>query len=61
MCEVLDRVEANGIAIGEAKGVDKARLESIKNLMKNAEWAIQQAMDALGITKSEQPRYIPKL
>ena len=35
MCEVLDRVAANGIAIGEAKGIDKARLESIKNLMKN--------------------------
>ena len=52
MCEVLDRVEANGIAIGEAKGVDKARLESIKNLMKNVGWTIQQAMDALGDRKS---------
>ena len=61
MCEVLDRVEANGIAIGEAKGIDKARLESIKNLMKNVGWTIQQAMDALGIPKSEQSRYVAKL
>ena len=65
MCEVLDRVEAKGeakgIAIGEAKGIDKARLESIKNLMKNVGWTIQQAMDALGIPKSEQSRYIAKL
>ena len=73
MCEVLDRVEAKGeakgiaigeakgIAIGEAKGIDKARLESIKNLMKNVGWTIQQAMDALGIPKSEQSRYVAKL
>ena len=53
MCEVLDRVEA--------KGVDKARLESIKNLMKNVGWTIQQAMDALGIPKSEQSKYIAEL
>ena len=53
MCEVLDRVEA--------KGVDKARLESIKNLMKNVGWTIQQAMDALGIPKSEQSKYVAKL
>ena len=57
MCEVLDRVEAKG----EAKGIDKARLESIKNLMKNVGWTIQQAMDALGIPKSEQSRYIAEL
>ena len=69
MCEVLDRVAANGIAIGEAKGIaigeakgiDKARLESIKNLMKNVGRTIQQAMDALGIPKSDQSRYIAKL
>ena len=65
MCEVLDRVEAKGeakgIAIGEAKGIDKARLESIKNLMKNVGRTIQQAMDALGIPKSDQSRYIAKL
>lgn len=57
MCEVLDRVEAKG----EAKGVDKARLESIKNLMKNVGWTIQQTMDALGIPKAEQPKYAAKL
>ena len=57
MCEVLDRVEAKG----EAKGIDKARLESIKNLMKNVGRTIQQAMDALGIPKSDQSRYIAKL
>ena len=57
MCEVLDRVEAKG----EAKGVDKARLEGIKNLMKNVGWTIQQAMDALGIPKSEQSKYIAEL
>ena len=65
MCEVLDRAEAKGeakgIDIGEAKGIDKARLESIKNLMKNVGWTIQQAMDALGIPKSEQSKYIAEL
>ena len=57
MCEVLNRVEAKD----EAKGVDKARLESIKNLMKNVGWTVQQAMDALGIPKSEQSKYIAKM
>ena len=53
MCEVLDRVEA--------KGVDKARLESITNLMKTMKLTVQQAMDALMIPVAEQPKYSAKI
>lgn len=53
MCEVLDRVEE--------RAVDKTRLESIKNLMETLKFTAQQAMDALKIPLSEQPKYAAKL
>ena len=53
MCEVLDRVEE--------RAVDKTRLESIKSLMETLKFTAQQAMDALKIPISEQPRYAAKL
>lgn len=34
MCEVLDRIEARGIAIGRAEGKESAILQAIKSLMK---------------------------
>ena len=61
MCEVLDRVEANGIAIGEAKGVDKARLESIKTVMKKLKYDVQQAMDFLDVPVNDQAKDAAKI
>ena len=64
MCEVLDRVEAKGeakgIVIGEAKGVDKARLESIKTVMKKLKYDVQQAMDFLDVPVNDQAKYAAK-
>ena len=57
MCEVLDRVEEKG----RKDGVDRTRLESIKNVMESFKVTAQQAMDALKIPISEQPRYAAKL
>lgn len=69
MCEVLDRVEAKGIEIGEARGrqegrqegVDETRLESIKNIMEGLKYTAQQAMELLKIPVSDQPKYLAKL
>ena len=57
MCEVLDRAEARG----EARGVDKSRLESIRNVMEGLKYTAQQAMDLLKIPENEQPKYLAKL
>ena len=49
MCEVLDRVEA--------KGVDKARLEDIKKVMKKLKFDVQEAMEFLDIPVKDQSKY----
>ena len=53
MCEVLDRAEE--------RGVEKNRLENIKNVMEGLKYTAQQAMDLLKIPKNEQPKYLAKL
>lgn len=77
MCEVLDRIEARGEAIGEARGEARGReigeargkaigrekvlLVSVKNLMKSTKWTAEQAMDAMGISADEQKELKSKL
>ena len=69
MDDLLDRVEAKGIEIGEARGrqegrqegVDETRLESIKNIMEGLKYTAQQAMELLKIPVSDQPKYLAKL
>ena len=46
---------------GEKEGVDKTRVESIKNLMKTLKLTAQQAMDALLIPPADQSKYLAKL
>ena len=50
-----------GEARGEARGVDKSRLESITNVMEGLKYTAQQAMDLLKIPENEQPKYLAKL
>ena len=57
MCEVLDRAENKGIK----KGKEDARLEDIKNIMKNLHVTAQQAMDVLEIPKEDWPMYEERL
>lgn len=61
MCEVLDRVEKRGEEKGRRDGVDQTRLDSIKSLMETLKFTAKQAMDALKIPLSEQPKYVAKL
>ena len=53
MCEVLDRAEN--------KGKEDARLEDIRNIMKNLHVTAQQAMDVLEIPKEDWPMYEERL
>ena len=57
MCEVLDRAENKGRIEGE----ENARLEDIKNIMKNLHVTAQQAMDVLEIPKEDWPMYEERL
>ena len=61
MCEVLDRAEARGIAIGETRGIEQTRLENIKNVMDGLKFTAQQAMNLLKIPVEEQSKYLSML
>jgi len=43
------------------RGVEKGILTSLKNLMENMNWPIEQAMSALGIAEKDHPRYMDAL
>ena len=43
------------------RGLDEARLESIKNVMRGLKYSAQQAMDLLRIPIGDQPKYAAKL
>lgn len=41
----------------EERGIEKGQISLIKNLMKNMQWTLEQAMTAAGLTKEEQEKY----
>ena len=43
------------------RGIDKARIESIRALMETLKLTAQQAMDLLKIPADEQPKYLAKI
>lgn len=57
MCKMMEDLRAESIQ----RGIDQNRVESIKNLMQTLKLTAQQAMDALLIPVSEQPKYAAKL
>ena len=57
MCKMMEDLRAESIQ----RGIDQSRVESIKNLMQTLKLTAQQAMDALMIPASEQPKYAAKL
>jgi len=60
-CVALDYLAEEYTAKGEARGEDRATLNSIRNLMKNVKWTANQAMDALSIPQEERKRYTDKI
>ena len=59
--KVLELETDKLIKIGEEKGIEKAQLQSIHNLMASMKWTVKQAMDALGIPEGERHKYMDGL
>ena len=57
MCNLGEVIERESIAKGIAKGI----IMSIKNLMDNTGWPVEQAMATLGVPKEDWSKYIELL
>ena len=61
MCEVLDKAEARGRAIGEARhkatGALNNTVEILRVIIAKNSWSKEQAMEFIGIPKSEFAKY----
>ena len=55
------RGREEGMECGIEQGIEQTRVISVKNLMKNLKLTAEQAMDALGIQKSEYSKYMRML
>ena len=53
MCEVLDRVEARGIAKGMQKGIEKGKLMVLFDLVKNNLITLEQGAETASLTSEE--------
>ena len=57
MCKAIEDLREESIQ----RGIDQNRVESIKNIMESFKVTAQQAMDAIKIPLTEQPKYAAKL
>ena len=53
MCKIIEDMREEERAEGRAK----KQSENLRNLAKNMQWTIEQAMDALGIAPAERDTY----
>ena len=58
MCEVLDRIEERGIAIGEARGRAEGAFQSLSELVKDNIISVKEAVKRLGISEEEFARKV---
>ena len=61
MCQALRDLMSDEIEREFEEGQKAAIVENIKNLMQNMKWTAEQAMKALGISASEQSKYMALL
>ena len=57
MCEVLDKVEARGEARGKAIGALNKTVEILRVIIAKNSWSKEQAMEFIGIPRSEFAKY----
>ena len=57
MCEAVEKYGDKR----ERRGEENTRIESVKNLMDNMKWTVEQALDALSIKGKERTVIISKL
>lgn len=58
MCEIFDSIERRGEKRGVNKGKVSANVQSLRNIMKNTDYSLKQAMELIGIPKNEYNRYM---
>jgi len=51
----------DAVAEGRAEGIANGVITSIKNLVKNTGWPVEQAMTALGVPQEEWSKYVKLL
>ena len=57
MCEVLDKAEARGEARGKVIGALNNTVEILRVIISKNSWSKEQAMEFIGIPKSEFAKY----
>ena len=57
MCNLSKGIWEKGIEVGTAQNM----LNSIKNLMKNTGWPVEQVMSMLGVPDVDRPKYLEAL
>lgn len=61
MSDVIEKEVEEGRKKGQKEGQKAAMVDNIKSLMRNMKWTAEQAMKALGISDSEQSKYLALL
>ena len=61
MCKAVKEIEAKAEEKGFKQGVEQERLSAVRNLMKSLKLSAEQAMESLGIPKSEYKKYLTML
>lgn len=57
MCNLSDGVWNEAMEKGVEQGIEQGILTSLKNLMNNMHWTAEQAVEALGISEEDKPKY----
>ena len=58
---LIELGEERGIAVGEKRGIIKANLKILTNIMSTKNWPPEKALDFMGIEKSEYQQYLALL
>jgi len=61
VCNLGEGVFQEGFERGEAAGMTKGKLDSIRNVMKNLGCTVEKAMAAVGIPEADRATYLEKL
>lgn len=65
MCRVMEKIHNDGYTEGKTdgrnEGIESERLRSIKSLVQSFGITADAAMNALGISKEERPKYLALL
>lgn len=57
MCNLSQGVRELGRTEGQAEGLDKGIIKSIRGLMTNTGWSLEKAMETMGLSEAERLKY----